>query len=186
MNEEEKKAVEKLTNGEKITLTELIRKIKKEGIERFIVTRPEYVYIILNLIEKLQKENELAKQVLIKNSNIADERNELLKENEELKKEIEKQKYINTVINEKGLDKNYEKALEKTMTKFLKNNIANDFISKQTVKDKIEKYKKLSDKFYLKFLESDRYNADIREKGIKCDAIILALEELIEEREENK
>ena len=54
----------------------------------------------------------------------------------------------------------------------------------QKVKDKIEKYKKLSDKFYVKFLESDRYNTDIREKGIKCDAIILALEELIEEREE--
>jgi len=52
------------------------------------------------------------------------------------------------------------------------------------VKDRIEKYKKLSDKFYVKFLESDRYNTDIREKGIKCDAIILALEELIEEREE--
>ena len=52
------------------------------------------------------------------------------------------------------------------------------------VKDRIEKYKKLSDKFYAKFLESDRYNTDIREKGIKCDAIILALEELIEEREE--
>ena len=54
----------------------------------------------------------------------------------------------------------------------------------QKIKDKIEKYKKLSDKFYVKFLESDRYNTDIREKGIKCDAIILALEELIEEREE--
>ena len=57
-------------------------------------------------------------------------------------------------------------------------------ISVQKVKDRIEKYKKLSDKFYVKFLESDRYNTDIREKGIKCDAIILALEELIEEREE--
>ena len=54
------------------------------------------------------------------------------------------------------------------------------------VKDRIEKYKKLSDKFYAKFLESDRYNTDIREKGIKCDAIILALEELIEEREEKE
>ena len=62
MNDEEKDAIEKLTNGEKTTLTELIRKIKKEGIERFIVTRPEYVYIILNLIEKLQKENEELKE----------------------------------------------------------------------------------------------------------------------------
>ena len=57
-------------------------------------------------------------------------------------------------------------------------------ISVQKVKDRIEEYKKLSDNFYVKFLESDRYNTDIREKGIKCDAIILALEELIEEREE--
>lgn len=62
MNEEEKDAIEKLTNGEKITLIELIRKMKREGIERFIVTRPEYVYIILNLIEKLQKENEELKK----------------------------------------------------------------------------------------------------------------------------
>ena len=67
------------------------------------------------------------------------------------------------------------------------NNRINDLldnISVQKVKDMIEKYKKLSDKFYVKFLESDRYNTDIREKGIKCDAIILALEELIEESEE--
>jgi hypothetical protein len=42
----------------------------------------------------------------------------VLKENEELKREIERQKDINTIINEKGLDRNYEKALEKTMTKF--------------------------------------------------------------------
>ena len=65
------------------------------------------------------------------------------------------------------------------------NNRINDLldnISVQKVKDRIEKYKKLSDKFYVKFLESDRYNTDIREKGIKCDAIILELEELIEER----
>lgn len=187
MNEEEKKALKVINARTRRLLDEL--EIEKEDMS----DEPKIAYLmqeiranktLLNLIEKLQKENELAKQVLIKNSNIADERNELLKENEELKKEIEKQKYINTVINEKGLDKNYEKALEKTMTKFLKNNIANDFISKQTVKDKIEKYKKLSDKFYLKFLESDRYNTDIREKGIKCDAIILALEELIEERED--
>lgn len=39
-------------------------------------------------IEKLQKENELAKQTLIKNCNIADERNQLLKENEQLRTEV--------------------------------------------------------------------------------------------------
>lgn len=83
----------------------------------------------------------------------------VLKENEELKAD------------------NYE--LNNRITDLLEN------IPIRKVKDRIEKYKELSDKFYVKFLESDRYNTDIREKGIKCDAIILALEELIEEREEN-
>ena len=83
-----------------------------------------------------------------------------LKENEELKAD------------------NYE--LNNRITDLLEN------IPIRKVKDRIEKYKELSDKFYVKFLESDRYNTDIREKGIKCDAIILALEELIEEREEKE
>lgn len=86
----------------------------------------------------------------------------LQKENEELKNDYEN-------LNNSVVVKNY----------YIKNSIPI-----QKVKDRIEKYKKLSDKFYVKFLESDRYNTDIREKGIKCDAIILALEELIEEREE--
>ena len=73
---------------------------------------------------------------------------------------------------------NYE--LNNRITDLLEN------IPIRKVKDRIEKYKELSDKFYVKFLESDRYNTDIREKGIKCDAIILALEELIEEREEKE
>ena len=91
----------------------------------------------------------------------------LQKENEEVKRLI-------------AHKNEYTKKLEEDLFE----NAENYVISKQKVKDKIEKYKKLSDKFYVKFLESDRYNTDIREKGIKCDAIILALEELIEEREE--
>ena len=91
----------------------------------------------------------------------------LQKENEEVKRLI-------------AHKNEYTKKLEEDLFE----NAENYVISKQKVKDKIEKYKKLSDKFYVKFLESDRYNTDIREKGIKCDAIILALVELIEEREE--
>lgn len=160
---------------------------------------------ILNLIGKLQKENE---ELKIKNNaikreseayaeNMARLDNELniskigsdywcmkyaefQKENEELKKEIERQKDINTVINKKGLDKNYEKALEKTMTKFLKNNIANDFISKQTVKDKIKKYKKLGNEFYEKFLETNKTDINIHDTGISCDAKVQVLQELLE------
>lgn len=62
----------------------------------------------------------------------------VLKENEEQKREIERQKDINTIINKKGIDKYYEKVLEKTMTKFLNDDIANDFIPKKKVKDKIK------------------------------------------------
>ena len=76
-----------------------------------------------------------------------------------------------------------QEATQKKINELLVQRYSNS-ISVQKVKDRIEKYKELSDKFYVKFLESDRYNTDIREKGIKCDAIILALEELIEEREE--
>lgn len=62
----------------------------------------------------------------------------VLKENEEQKREIERQKDINAIINKNGINKYYEKVLEKTMTKFLNDNIANDFIPKKTIKDKIE------------------------------------------------
>ena len=70
MNKEEEQAIERLK--------EIAMNTYAEGKARAIDT-------VLNLIEKLQKENKLAKQALIKNCNIADERNQLLKENEELK-----------------------------------------------------------------------------------------------------
>lgn len=63
----------------------------------------------------------------------------LQKENEELKVELERQKDINTIINQKRIDKNYEKALEKSMLKFLKTNMAKDFVSVQKVKDIIDR-----------------------------------------------
>ena len=114
--------------------------------------------IVLNLIEKLQKENE------------------------KLKKEIERQKDINTVINEKGLDKNYEKALEKTMTKFLKNNIANDFISKQTVKDKIEELNSRIE-IYRKYEEQGIETNVEWVDNVADRETVKVLQELIEERE---
>lgn len=101
MNEEEKKAIERM----------------KQVLAKNVHTFVNELEIVLNLIEKLQKENE------------------------ELKTELERQKDINIIINQKGLEKNYEKALEKTMTKFLKNNIDKDVIPVQRIKEKIEEEK---------------------------------------------
>lgn len=107
----------------------------------------------------------------------------LQKENEKLRKQLneENKRYMMLAIEKQDYFEKYRYNLQQneSLTKEFSN-----VIPVQKIKDKIEKYKKLSDKFYVKFLESDRYNIDIREKGIKCDAIILALEELIEEKEE--
>lgn len=62
MTEEEKDVVERLTHGEKIDLISLIRKFKREGIENFVVSKPEYIKILLNLIEKQSKEIECLKR----------------------------------------------------------------------------------------------------------------------------
>lgn len=98
----------------------------------------------------------------------------VLKENEELKVELERQKDINTIINQKGIDKNYEKALEKSMLKFLKTNMAKDFVSVQKVKDKIEELKQKKKKYgncLIKMYEDELVNRDIK-----------ILQELLEER----
>ena len=52
LSNEEKKTIDKLKNGKKYTLVEIIRVFKKEGIENFRITRKEYLDIILNLLEK--------------------------------------------------------------------------------------------------------------------------------------
>ena len=97
--------------------------------------------------------------------NILSDYKRVLKENEELKKEIERQKDINSILSQKGLEKNYEKALEKTMTKFLKNNIDKDFIPVQKVKDKIEELKQEKKKYgncLIEMYEDELVNRDIK------------------------
>lgn len=54
---------------------------------------------------------------------------------EKQQKEINRQKEINTFINHQNLEDKYEEVLEKVMTKFLNNNIDNDFISKSKIKE---------------------------------------------------
>ena len=190
----------------------------------------ENLEIILNLIEKLQKENEDLKAKLeykeygdLDNTEFEKYINEIVEtRTKELKEQLEEEQELNKIIKETRINKILENNIEVKKLREENENLRKelnaenkrcmmlaiekqDYFEKyryhlqqnerltkefsnvilvQKVKDMIEKYKKLSDKFYVKFLESDRYNTDIREKGIKCDAIILALEELIEEREE--
>lgn len=110
---------------------------------------------ILSDYKRVLKENELAKQALIKNCNIADERNQLLKENEELKAD------------------NYEL-----------NNIINDLLDNipvQKVKDKIEEICQKMDKA----IDNSKGGLDEKfiNKGIKLLAQKQVLQELIEESE---
>lgn len=131
--------------------------------EKEIVKKFERLYLKDFNNEKITNEDRLSYIECALMTNLIEK---LQKENEELK-------------GKNNINIAYAEYLEKILNEYKK-----ESVSKQKVKDKIEEYKKLSDNFYVKFLESYRYNTDIREKGIKCDAIILALEELIEEREE--
>ena len=76
------------------------------------------------IIDYLLQENELAKQALIKNCDIADERNQLLEENEKLKNKI-----LDTLEG--------QKVIKEETPQYIKDN----YIPKQKIKDKIEELK---------------------------------------------
>ncbi len=54
-------ALEKLSTGKKIKMYELLRTLKKEGIENFVITRKKYVDVILSDYKRVLKENEQLK-----------------------------------------------------------------------------------------------------------------------------
>lgn len=72
MTEKEKKAIEKLKNGETINIYTLLRTLEKEGTENFVITRKQYIQTILNLIQSQQKEIEKNKEFIdyLQNRNI--------------------------------------------------------------------------------------------------------------------
>lgn len=76
LSKEEKEAIKKLSSEEKIELQEVLRMMKREGIENFVITRKEYLDIILNLITKLQGENKVFKRAFDRET--ADRSNDLL------------------------------------------------------------------------------------------------------------
>lgn len=81
LSEEEKKAIKILGTFEFRQKTKNYNKIDLEDVGA--------TNIVLNLITKLQKENELAKEQLKKQCEIADERNDLLVKIQELQKQID-------------------------------------------------------------------------------------------------
>lgn len=58
MTNEQREAIDKLTNGEKMDFVTLVRTFKKEGIEKFAVVRKEYLDTVLSLIKEQQEEIE--------------------------------------------------------------------------------------------------------------------------------
>lgn len=179
MNKEEKKAIEKLTNGEKVTIQELMRKMKKEGVERFVITKPEYIYIILNLIEKLQKENNRLK-VIKYDIDYGTETVNLIPKSTLV--EINTNRYMIEIEDGKFIDLKQVYQENKTLKELhIQDNKHLDFIMKnsipiQKLKDKIEELEQEKKKYgncLIEIYENELINRDIQ-----------VLQELIEEREE--
>ena len=102
LSEEEKKAIKYFYNL-RSTIDESYMLFDEEINVKCGKETIKQISLVLNLITKLQKENELAKEQLKKQCKIADERNDLLVKVQELKKEIQDYKYL------------YEQALDNTM-----------------------------------------------------------------------
>ena len=60
----EQEAIDKLTAGEKIDFTTLVRKFKSEGIENFAVVRREYLETVLNILKEKDKEIEKKDKII--------------------------------------------------------------------------------------------------------------------------
>ena len=160
MNEEEKESIEEFRKQLRlaINIDDVTTDIRNDNAQT-----------ILNLIEKLQKENEELKNIELKSKggaikvslegvlSLENKIKQLEKENEELKF-----KERSRIIGEYG-----DTEIHDVINKIL----SNDYISVQKVKDKIEEYKNML-KTYNKAKDIDRIKA-INER-------ILELEELLE------
>lgn len=61
MNEEE--IIKRLTKPKKYTLIEILRKFKRDGIENYIITKPELVQGLLDLYNKEKERNKDLEQI---------------------------------------------------------------------------------------------------------------------------
>lgn len=171
MNEEEKKTIEKF-----------IEKCYKydESVEiKGISVGEEYrilntVCKALNLIEKLQKENEELKNIRY-DTPYGTETIHLIPESDLI--EINTQKYMIEVEHGKFVDLKQVYQENKKLNEYKKN-----YIPVQIIEDFIKKYQKLSDEFYEKFLETNRTDKDLHDTGLACDAKVQVLQQLLEGR----
>lgn len=159
MNEEEKKVVEHL---------------KKTSKDRTIIPLDDEILIAVNLIEKLQKENEELKsenrrlKVIRYSTEYGTENIHLITKRDLV--EINTNKYFIEIQDGKFVDLKQVYQENEKLNKYKEN-----YISVQKVKDKIEEEKAQ----YKTALEENSTEAFI----LKCQITIL--QELIEEREEN-
>ena len=103
LSEEEKKAIKYFYNL-RSTIDESYMLFDEEINVKCGKETIKQISLVLNLITKLQKENELAKEQLKKQCEIADERNDLLVKVQELQKENkEKDEIIDSIV--KAMDK---------------------------------------------------------------------------------
>lgn len=169
-------ALKKLSNGKKIKMYELLRTLKKEGIENFVITRKKYVDVILSDYKRILKENEILKEEKEQaweewnnleqgsygtEQKLKQQIKELKKENEELKFEERRR-----IIGKYG-----DAEIHNVINKIL----SNDYIPIQKVKDKIEE-----EKLPL-VIVGGRRNKRTLEYGIKLGRR-QALQELLEGR----
>lgn len=178
MNEEEKKALKVINARTRRLLDEL--EIEKEDMS----DEPRIAYLmqeiranktILNLIEKLQKENEKLKNIRY-DTPYGTETIHLIPESDLI--EINTQKYMIEVKPGKFVDLKQVYQENKILNEYKGN-----YIPIQIIEDFIKKYQKLSDEFYEKFLETNKTDIDIHDAGISCDAKVQVLQELLEGEE---
>lgn len=188
MNEEEKKAVERFKHCSRYfvldkesskTILNLIEKMKNciHILDDELKERNKTINEKEIIIEKLQKENEELKNIELKSKggaikisldgslSLENKIKQLEKENKELKE---------LMVHKNG----YTKLLEEDLFE----NCENFVISKDRIKEQIKRYAKLSDDCYNEWKEFSPFDEDyknIRDKGMCCDAIVNALQELL-------
>lgn len=163
-------ALKKLSNGKKIKMYELLRTLKKEGIENFVITRKKYVDVILSDYKRVLKENEILKE---EKEQAWEEWNNLeqgsygteQKLKQQIKESQKENKELKNKLSLKQFDVNivYNDYLEK-LDEYERNTIP-----VQKVKDKIEHYQKLQHNYIEKY---DEINEGLQ-------AMISALKELL-------